>query len=332
VEEALLQALHAAPNDEVTWLALADWLEEHGQEQRAELVRLVRQLRQVFVWKPSPQRAELEDRVAELLRAGVSPVVPQLTNSIGMVLSLIAPGPFRMGSSSLEPYHSSDEGPIDEVEMTRPFYMSAYPVTQAQYEHVIGRNPSFFSSSGPGEDSVKGLDTAAFPVECVSWEEAQAFCRTLSDLPGEKATGRVYHLPGEAEWEYACRGGAASTTPFNLGRSLSSSEANFNRNYPYGDALRRTSKVGSYRPNVFGLYDMHGNVWEWCEDWYDQQHYRRASHRDPTGPSAGSHRVVRGGAYDSYGHACRSAARSFRVPNSRHHALGFRVVLAWSQQ
>src|SRR5204863_6448340 len=135
------------------------------------------------------------------------------------------------------------------------FHLGVYPVTQAQYEKVMGNNPSQFR---PGKD---GLDTADFPVENISWQNAKDFCAKLSALPAEKSAGRVYRLPTEAEWEYACRAG--TTTPFAFGKALSSDQANFNGTLPYGGAakgphLNRPAKVGSYKPNAFGLYDMHG--------------------------------------------------------------------------
>jgi uncharacterized protein (TIGR02996 family) len=140
VEEAFLQALHAEPNDETTWLALADWLEEDRQEQRAELVRLVRKLRTLPVLEVAAERVQMEARVADLLAAGVRPVVPEVVNSISMRLDLIPPGHFRMGSPASEAGRGKDEGPLHEVEITRPFYLGVFPVTQAQW-HDAERRP-----------------------------------------------------------------------------------------------------------------------------------------------------------------------------------------------
>src|SRR5262249_21352025 len=140
-----------------------------------------------------------------------------------------------------------------------------------------------FAQPGGGQAMVKGLDTDAFPVENVSWHDAQTFLKILSDLPEEKKKGRKYRLSTEAEWEYAARGGARSSEPFNVdgksSNSLSSTQANFNGDAPYGGAdkgpyLGRTCKVGTYKANGFGLMDMHGNVYEWCEDWYDRDYYK----------------------------------------------------------
>jgi uncharacterized protein (TIGR02996 family) len=330
MEAAFLQALHADPTDEATWLALADWLEDDGQGDRTELVRLVRRLQTLPVMKRTKERARLEDRVAELLNAGVRPVVPEVVNSIGMRLALIPPGRFRMGSPAGEKERSKDEV-AHEVEITRPFYLGVFPVTQAQWRAMMGSNPSWFCATGDGKDEVKGLDIADFPVEQVSWEDARAFLGRLSALPPEKEKGWSYRLPSEAEWEYGCRGGAASSTAFCFGNSLASTQANFDGNQPYGGAengpsLGRTCAVGSYRPNVFGLYDLHGNVWEWCSDWYDADHYGKSPAKDPAGPSGGTYRVLRGGCWRNGGRLCRAANRSGLTPSVRYYYLGCRMA------
>jgi formylglycine-generating enzyme required for sulfatase activity len=208
-------------------------------------------------------------------------------------------------------------------------------VTQQQYERVMGQNPSSFSSTGGGKDKVKGIDTRQFPVENVSWENAVEFCRRLSELPEERANERVYRLPTEAEWEYVYRGGPffkAPATAFYFGNSLSPTQANFDGNYPYGGAakgryLERPTPVGSYPPNPLGVYDLHGNVWEWCADWYDEDYYKQSSRQDPQGPERGERRVLRGGSWLDYGWYCRSACRGSLVPGGRGVNLGFRVVL-----
>jgi uncharacterized protein (TIGR02996 family) len=331
MEAAFLASLHAEPNDETTWLALADWLEEDGQADRAELVRLVRRLRALPVMKRSRERARLEDRVAELLNAGVGPVVPEVVNSIGMRLALIPPGRFRMGSpdEEHEGYRNAEEA--HEVEITRPFYLGVFAVTQGQWLGVRGDNPSSFCATGEGKEAVKGLDTSDFPVERVSWEDAQAFLEKLAALREEKETGWRYRLPSEAEWEYACRGGASASTPFCFGKSLSSAQANFNGEYPYGSAeegpsLGRTCPAGSYRPNAWGLFDLHGNVWEWCSDWSANDYYGKSPAQDPLGPSNGSNRVIRGGSWGGYGQSCRAANRHGLRPSYRLGYLGFRVA------
>jgi formylglycine-generating enzyme required for sulfatase activity len=186
----------------------------------------------------------------------------------------------------------------------------------------MGQNPSYFNVNRGG-----GLD---HPVEKISWEDAVEFCRRLSERPAEKAASRVYRLPTEAEWEYACRAG--SVTAFSSGVTLSSTEANFNGNYPYGVVprgpyLERTTKVGSYPPNSFGLYDMHGNVWEWCADYYNRTGYRNSPRYDPQGPTTGNLRVVRGGSCCNIGRFCRSAYRFGVAPGNRDHDVGMRLVM-----
>jgi uncharacterized protein (TIGR02996 family) len=329
VEAAFLAALHADPTDEAAWLALADWLEDDGQADRAELVRLVRRLRVLPVMEVTPGRAEMEARVAHLLNAGVRPVVPEVVNSIGMRLALIPPGRFRMGSPAGEMERFRTEE-AHEVEITRAFYLGVFAVTQGQWLRVMGTNPSCFCATGRGGEKVKGLDTGDFPVEQVSWEEAQAFLAKLTALPAEKEAGWSYRLPSEAEWEYACRGGASSSTPFCFGESLASAQANFNGEYPYGGAeegpnLGRTCPAGSYRRNAWGLFDLHGNIREWCSDWYDEN-YGKSPAQDPLGPSNGSFRVVRGGSWGNVGLNCRAAVRIRFAPSHRGDLLGFRVA------
>ncbi len=188
----------------------------------------------------------------------------------------------------------------------------------------MGKNPSHFSKfKGVSNKKVVRIDTSNFPVESVTWNGAVEFCKRLSALPEEIAAGRVYALPTEAEWEYACRGGAASSTPFHFGISLSASQANFTTK---GRHLGHTAKVGSYPQNAFGLYDMHGNVAEWCADWYDSAYYKVSPRKDPAGPIASPEncRVVRGGAWSTDSANCRSARR-FRN-ESRNSKTGFRVV------
>ncbi len=256
----------------------------------------------------------------------------EVTNSIGMKLVLIPAGKFLMGSPQDEKERDTDEEQ-HEVSITKPFYLGVYVVTQAEYEKVMGNNPSWFSAKGDGKDEVKDMDTSRFPVENVSWDDAVAFCKKLSELPEEKKAGRVYRLPTEAEWEYACRAG--TKTPFHFGNSLSSKQANFDGDLPYGEGdqgpnLERTAKVGSYAPNAFGLYDMHGNVWQWCQDWYDENYYKNSPREDPPGPAQALNRVVRGGGWGDEGEDCRSAFRDWNEPRDRGSDLGFRVVAVQS--
>ncbi|HWG44661.1 MAG TPA: formylglycine-generating enzyme family protein, partial [Gemmataceae bacterium] len=254
----------------------------------------------------------------------------QLTNIIGMKFVLIPAGTFIMGSPAEETGRTPDEGPQHEVTITRPFYISVYPVTQMQYQLIMRTNSSHFSRSGRGKDMVKDMEPRNFPVERVTWGNAVVFCRRMSERPEEAKDGRVYRLPTEAEWEYACR--ADSSLPFHLGVSLSSTLANFDGNYPYGGAprgpyLRRPSVVGSYPANPFGLFDLHGNVWEWCHDWYGEHYYQESPAENPQGPASGDRRVVRGGCWSSPGSNCRTAYRGKLEPGDHLYRVGFRVVL-----
>ncbi len=253
-----------------------------------------------------------------------------VTNSIGMKLVSIPAGEFQMGAPGGEYKAFSDERPQHSVRITRPFYLGVYEVTQAEYEQVMGTNPSEFKYTHSNM-LVNGLlpdrDTGQFPVDSVSWNEAVEFCRRLSAFSEEKAAGHMYRLPTEAEWEYACRAG--TTTPFHFGSQLNGREANSD-GAAYGTPqkgpnLHRSTKVGSYAPNAFGLYDMHGNVNEWCEDWDGP--YTLATVSDPTGPASGSMRVFRGGSWKDWSGNCRSAARNKHSPGSQGSLLGFRVAM-----
>jgi formylglycine-generating enzyme required for sulfatase activity len=252
-----------------------------------------------------------------------------MTNSIDMKLALIPAGKFLMGSPATEEERDPEELQ-HEVVITKPFYLGVHVVTQEQYQKVMGKNPSFFNKDrGGGPDH---------PVEQVRRHEAVDFCKRLSDLPAEKKAGRVYRLPTEAEWEYACRAG--TTTAFHFGNALSSKQANFNGNFPYGGApkgpnLQRTAKVGSYAANAWGLYDMHGNVWEWCADWYDPDYYKNSPKENPKGPAKGVMDtgfgkdffvVVRGGSWLEEGRGCRAAYRFRYQSIEAYRLVGFRVV------
>jgi formylglycine-generating enzyme required for sulfatase activity len=278
--------------------------------------------------------------LAERLKAVMDPSQPDplpnggsgpkaITNPIGMEFVRIPAGKFRMGSPSEEPVREADEGPQREVGISREFYLGVYPVTQAQYERIMGTNPSYFSAGEEGSDRVQGLDTGEFPVEHVTWGDAVEFCRRLSALPEEQAAGRVYELPTEAEWEYACRAG--TTAVFNFGGELNGRQANCNGRHPYGGTrtrgpnLERPCVVGMYPPNAWGLHDMHGNVWEWCSDWYSDQYYRYGEDQDPQGPRRGETRVLRGGSWFSPAKDCRAAFRSWSPPSEGHFYAGFRV-------
>jgi formylglycine-generating enzyme required for sulfatase activity len=201
---------------------------------------------------------------------------------------------------------------------------------QSKYEAVMGSNPAHFHEGAGGGPN--------HPVEMVSWFDAVEFCKRLSLLPAEKQAWRVYRLPTEAEWEYACRAGTA--TPFSFGTVLSADQANFNGNLPQqgtvgGSFRQKTTAVGYYPGNPFGLFDMHGNVWEWCADWYGGRYYEVSPEKDPPGPAGGQYRVIRGGAWynaspaqSTSGSYCRSAYRNKAAPDMGVEFVGFRIVLA----
>jgi formylglycine-generating enzyme required for sulfatase activity len=254
--------------------------------------------------------------------------VEVIANTVGMKLALIPAGEFLMGSPETELRYKGDHAVNEQqhrVRITKPFYLGVYEVTQTEYQAVMGNNPSAFSAGGERRDGVKGLDTSRFPVENVSWDDAQEFCRKLSQKEGKQ-----YRLPTEAEWEYACRAG--TTTPFFFGAACNGAEANCDGNFPYGTAtkgpyLERTTTAGSYRANAFGLYDMPGNVWEWCADWYDEKYYTVSPVDNPPGPSSGSERIFRGGSWRGLPSSCRSANRGGSVPSNRRNLIGFRPAL-----
>jgi uncharacterized protein (TIGR02996 family) len=325
-EEPLLAAIHDNPTDELVWTALADWLEESGQASRAELLRLHRCLRGQADGR---QRLRNEKRVRELLARGVRPVVPLLRNSIGMELVLLPAGSFWMGSPENERRRYGDESPRHEVEITRPFYLGIHLVTQGQYQRVMRVNPSAFAPTGRRAEQVAELDHSVLPVDSVTWLDAVEFCCRLSALPAEKRAKRQYRLPTEAEWEYACRGGASSTAPYSFGSRLRLADANYDPRRGGSGRSRHPTPVGSYPPNAFGLYDMHGNLWEWCHDWLNDDYYAQSPRQDPPGPDHGTLRVLRGGSWFYIASSCRSAIRFCRAPEDTNDLIGFRAAVSW---
>jgi len=249
----------------------------------------------------------------------------ELANSIGMKLIYVPAGEFDMGSPGGEEARDADED-LHRARVNDPFYLGIYEVTQAEYQQVMGKNPS--SCSPTGATRYTAADTSRFPVESVSCQDAVEFCRRLSELADEKLANRTYRLPIEAEWEFACRAG--KMTPFHFGSTLNGQQANCNGQYPYGTGIKgpylaRPTTVGSYTPNAFGLYDMHGNVWEWCADAYGD--YQVGSPTDdPKGPETDSNRVLRGGGWSFRSQYCRSAFRDRYSPLGRISYLGFRVA------
>ncbi|MCY2930077.1 MAG: formylglycine-generating enzyme family protein [Planctomycetota bacterium] len=223
----------------------------------------------------------------------------------GVVLKLVVipAGKFTMGSPESEKDRGVSEGPPRAVTISKAFCLGVYEVTQEQYEAVMGANPSAF----------KG---AKNPAEQVSWDDAVEFCKKLS-----AKTGKAARLPTEAQWEYACRAGGRTRFGFGETDAALGEYAWCNTN-----SGGTTHPVGQKKPNAWGLYDMHGNVWEWCSDWYEES-YANAGTRDPQGVASGTRRVLRGGCWGFYPQYCRSACRSWGTPPSRAAFCGFRVVV-----
>jgi formylglycine-generating enzyme required for sulfatase activity len=240
-------------------------------------------------------------------------------NSVGIELVHIEKGTFLMGSPKHEHTRRPNEGDLHKVSVDS-FYISKTPITQRQFLSIRNINPGYFALTGNGKNSVQGMDTRDFPVESVSWEEAAMFCAVLSDKPEEKAFNRTYRLPYETEWEYACRGG--TNTPFNTGDVFTPYDGNILGLYPYGcdiigASLNRPASVGKYKSNSFGLYDMHGNVWEWCSNpYYDYNSLKQFS----------KSKVLRGGSWNCYSRFCRSSYRCICESNVRYYDCGFRIV------
>jgi formylglycine-generating enzyme required for sulfatase activity len=241
------------------------------------------------------------------------------TNSVGMKLVMLKGGKYPVGAVQGEALSSAIELPRHDVTFSKDFYVGVTEVTQKQYKAVVGSNPSHFSKDGGGRASVQGMDTDDFPVDTVSYNDAQEFLKKLNALGGERRYAVTYRLPSEAEWETACRAG--TDTPYHFGKEITAKLANSE-----AGKLNRTCKVGSYEANKLGVYDMHGNVWEWCHDWYDGKYYATSPAKDSIGPANGTNRVIRGGGYYSNSQACRSAYRNSYPPTGKVNNVGFRVV------
>jgi len=274
--------------------------------------------------------------------AGKFGVPVAMTNSIGMRFVLIPPGTFQMGSAdsaeevrakcigvTANPDWAEDEHPVHEVTFTRPFYMGIHEVDAKRLEMVAPRPSETKEQKTANQKRRRGDPRARTPIPALNvwWPEAVQFCEELS-----QREGRTYRLPTEAEWEYACRAG--TTTPFHYGEIMFTNQVNCNCYFPYGekakatdswDRRRKAMQPGSFPPNAWGLHDMHGNVAEWCADWYGA--YSAEEQADPKGPSSGTERVVRGGSWYNSPAVCRSAKRAANAPTDSAGGIGFRVVV-----
>ncbi len=226
------------------------------------------------------------------------------TNSIGLLLILLPAGTFTMGGDWDAEQADENELPKHTVKFSTPFYVGAYPVTQSQWKTVMSSNPSHFT----GDDR---------PVECVSHGDAQAFIDTLNKLEDTTA----YQLPTEAQWEYAARAGSQSTYCYGPEKRKLTDYAWFRHN-----SGQETHPVGQLHHNAWGLYDMHGNIHEWCADWFERSYYEKSPVLSPTGPVKGLARSLRGGDWGSEEWYCRCAIRSLSSPDRRSPKVGFRIV------
>jgi len=298
------------------------------------------------------QGLELNRRIHKVIQL-ILKEVNKKSKSTGMELAAIGPGEFTMGSPQTEAGRRPDE-PEHVVRITWAFLLATVEVAQEEYQLVMKTNPSGFQAKGPGKNKVGGMSTRWFPVETVTWYDAVEFCNRLSKLDDYEtyytladvkleagaivsadvriAGGNGYRLPTEAEWEYACR--AETTTVYHFGNhtgqglvncspTLSGPAGYMSLKWP---ELGRSTRTGNYPPNSLGLYDMHGNVAEWCWDWYDKDYYAQSPKADPSGPDRGTHRVLRGGSWLVGEGSCRSASRFFHAPSERKDYAGFRVA------
>ena len=255
------------------------------------------------------KESEVPNAPEPIVLNALEPIVLTLPNETKMEFMPIPAGKFVMGSPKNEAGRNKDENQV-QVNITKAFYMGKTEVTQAQWKSVMDNNPSYFKGDN-------------LPVECVSWKDAMAFCRKLTER--EHSAGRLprgwkYTLPTEAQWEYACRAG--TTTAYYTGDDSSGDLGR--AGWCYENSGREIHPVGQKEPNAWGLYDMHGNVWEWCSDRY---RLRLQGGDDPAGAKSGSERVFRGGDWRSFALSCRAAHRRYNVSDRSGEDLGFRVAL-----
>ena len=292
----------AALNGEIEIKSLASYLQRNVYD----YVSARRGVSQVPAFKMDSDKPMVLAKI-DLERA----LTLDLDGGVKMEFVKIPAGAFEMGSPEGEKERSGEEKQ-HTVEIGKPFYMGKFTVTQEQYEAITGENPSSFNG-------------AKNPVDTVSWEDAVRFCEKLS-----KKVGKTVLLPTEAQWEYACRAG--TETPFYFGETISADQANYDGSKTYGNGVngefrQKTTPIRTFKPNAFGLYDMHGNVLQWCQDWYDKDYYANSPRINPANNLQGDMkaRVLRGGCWNYYPWDCRSASRTRFAPDFRHRVIGFRV-------
>ncbi len=294
-------------------IGYGSWVANREAEQRREAEALAEQQRRREA-ELAEQRRRQAEALAEQQRRREAELAEQrriaqstgktFTNSLGMAFIRIPAGTFQMGD--IQGGGGIDQSPVHTVTLTKDFYMGKYEVTQRQWEAVMGRNPSYFDECG-----------GDCPVEEVSWDNVQAFIEALNVREGTTA----YRLPTEAEWEYAARAGTTTKYSFGNDESQLGDYAWYRSN-----SGGTTHPVGQKRPNAWGLYDMHGNVWEWVQDWYSSTYYSSSPSVDPAGPGSGAARVKRGGSWGGNAFSLRSASRSRSSLGARNSLLGFRLV------
>ncbi len=265
----------------------------------------------VATFQATPAAEQAKPHGVEPQIQAVTEPPKEITNSIGMKMVQIPAGEFLMGAAKNEAGAYDNEKPQHRVRITQPFYLGVYPVTQTEYQRVMGQNPSKFQADD------------RCPVEMVSWADAVEFCSRLSAQEGV-----TYRLPTEGEWEYACRAGSTWIWCFGDAKSVLAQYAWYSES-----SNGSTHPVGQKKPNSWGLYDMHGNVWEWCADYWDANYYKQFSDKvavDPAGPAGGSYRVNRGGSWIDDASYCRSAYRIRNDPGRRIVYFGFRLARAIS--
>lgn len=315
-ERDLLSGIVSHPLEYERWLILADWLEDQA-DPRCELARL----RYLLQTEPEhPEREQRQARQVALLDAGLSPVVPTWTNALGMAFALVLPSTFLMGSPETEVGRFADE--IQHaVTLTEPYLLGQHPVT-------MGAFARFVEATGYQTEAEKGGDpetwhspgfaqTVRHPVVCVTWDDAQAMIAWLNET-----ANAVHALPTEAQWEHACRAGSAAAFFWGSDATQVGEYAWF-----WDNAGETTHPVDAKRPNGWGLWHVHGNVYEWCEDWYGD--YSTEAVTNPRGRlSGGSSRVFRGGSWGSEARCCRSAYRDNNTPSLCCASYGFRLTVS----